>query len=222
VSSLYDEDLALAQSCARGDAAAIARLDALLREEVSRAVRPIDPSLVVDATQRVRERLLVVDGTPAPRISEYRGEGPLRGWVRAIAVRTALNLRRGAPPAQTLPSGSGAPLAANDPELELFRARYREPFRQAFAAAVAGLTSRDRTVLRLHSLDGATLKSIGVMYGKDESTVSRWLEKIRLALRERTRSELSQKLSLAPGEVDSVLRAADLEVSVSLARLLAG
>src|SRR4051794_30222078 len=81
-------DLALSRACAQLVPAALAELDAILREEVARAVRPLNTALVDDVTQLVRERLL----SPGKlRIAEYRGEGSLRGWLRAIAVRTALN-----------------------------------------------------------------------------------------------------------------------------------
>jgi len=100
------------------------------------------------------------------------------------------------------------------------RARYRASFKEAFAAAVAALTVRDRNVLRLHTLDGLTLARIGALYQKDTSTVSRWLEQVRLALRSSTREHLAAQLQLPSAELDSVMRAADAEMSVSLHRLL--
>ncbi|MDQ3263346.1 MAG: sigma-70 family RNA polymerase sigma factor [Myxococcota bacterium] len=217
------EDLRLTRACALGNAAAITGFDALLREEGARAVRPLNAGLVEEVIQQLRERLLLRPSGGEPRILEFKAEGSLRAWLRVVAVRTALNLQRSEPPGIYVPPELAEdPLAASDPELELFRARYRDTFRAAFADAVAGLSVRDRAVLRLHTLEGLTLARIGTMYGKDTSTVSRWLEQIRRTLREATRTQLATRLALPPEELDSVVRAADLEISVSLARLLGG
>ncbi len=216
------EDLRLTRACALGNSAAISGFDALLREEGGRAVRPLNAGLVEEVIQQLRERLLVRPPGGEPRILEFKAEGSLRAWVRVVAVRTALNLQRSDPGTLVPLDLAEDPLAASDPELELFRARYRDTFRAAFADAVAGLSVRDRAVLRLHTLEGLTLARIGTMYGKDTSTVSRWLEQIRRTLRESTRAQLASRLALPPAELDSVVRAVDLEVSVSLARLLGG
>jgi RNA polymerase sigma-70 factor (ECF subfamily) len=109
-----------------------------------------------------------------------------------------------------------------DPELALLRARYRDQFKEAFAMAIASLSPRERTVLRLHTLDGVTLARIGALYQKDTSTVSRWLEQVRRALLTVTRAHLATRLHLDDAALDSVMRAADPEMSVSLHRLLAG
>ena len=49
--------------------------------------------MVDDVKQELREKLLVASGA-LPRIADYLGEGPLTGWVRVSATRTALNLLR--------------------------------------------------------------------------------------------------------------------------------
>jgi RNA polymerase sigma-70 factor (ECF subfamily) len=213
---LADVDLAVA--CLSGDPQALAAFDRLLQLEVGRAVRPIDPGLVDEVAQQVRERLLV--GTP-PRLGEYAGDGPLGAWLRTVAVRTALNARR--PGAREIPGGSGIdpPLVDADPELALLRARYRDAFREAFSHAVAGLSPRERTVLRLTTLDGLTLARVGAIYGKDASTISRWLDQAKETVRDASRAHLKEQLQLPSAELDSLMRAADGELSVSLVRLLA-
>jgi RNA polymerase sigma-70 factor (ECF subfamily) len=109
---------------------------------------------------------------------------------------------------------------ATVPELALLRARYRDDFRQAFTAAIATLSARERTLLRLTALDGLTLAQVAPLYGKDLSTISRWLAKARELLLNQTRAGLSERLGLSTGELDSVMRAADSELHLSLARLL--
>lgn len=214
-------ELSLTIGCALRQPEALEAFDQLLREEVARVVRRLDPSAVDEATQLVRERLLLPGADGRCRIEAFRAEAPLRGWVRAVALRTALNERRAAGRDLPMSSPPDVEAAAADPELALMQARYRESFREAFGAAVAALSVRERNVLRLHLLDGMTLARIAVLYQKDTSTVSRWLEHTRRALQASTRAHLAERLQLSSVELDSVMRAADAEMSVSLHRLLA-
>lgn len=211
-------DLLLAAACVAGDARALAYFDELLITEVRRAVLPLDTTnaLVDDVTQLTRERLLLAP----PRLAEYSGQGSLASWLRAVAVRLALNAKR--PGAREAPVDQvpDQPLVDADPELALLRSRHREAFRAAFAQAVATLTPRERTLLRLTSLDGLTCAVVGKMYGKDASTVSRWLAASRAALLEKTRQILGSTLALSPSSLDSLMRVADSELDLSISRLL--
>jgi RNA polymerase sigma-70 factor (ECF subfamily) len=210
---LSGADLLLAAACVERQSAALAELDRRLVTEVRRALGGVDPA-IDDVTQLVRERLLV--GAP-PRIAEYAGQGPLSAWLRAVALRTALNARRGGAREAPVSSPPDSPVS-KDPELALLRERYRDAFRRAFADAVSKLSSRERTVLRLSVVDGLTLERIGAIYRKDASTISRWLDAARRALHEHTRAALQPHVP--SGEFDSVLRAADSELNLSLSRLL--
>ena len=211
-------DLLLAAACLANDPRALSYLEALLVTEVRRAVQPLDTTnvLVDEVTQLVRERLLM----PPARLADYSGQGSLASWIRAVAVRVALNAKRpGAreEPVSTLPAH---PIADADPELALLRARYRDAFRTAFADAVGTLTPRERTLMRLTALDGLTCAQVGRMYGKDASTISRWLAASRAVLLEKTRQTLSHTLALSPSALDSLMRLADSELDLSISRLL--
>lgn len=184
-------------------------------------VRPIDPGSVDELTQVVRAHLLVPQGNGRCRLEDFRGDAPLRAWVRAVALRKTLNARRGQKLEQVTSQPPDVEASAADPELALLRAQYRVSFRDAFVAALAALSPRERNVLRLHTLDGVTLARIGALYQKDTSTISRWLEQTRRSLLASTRAELAARLKLDDSELDSVMRAADSEMSVSLQRLLA-
>src|SRR5687767_7886006 len=93
-----DADLALAQACAAGDAAALRRFDDEILRPAVQAVRTIDaaPAFVDEVRQRLRAKLLVGDGTAdgVAQIRQYAGRGALRGWVGVAAVRTALMMKR--------------------------------------------------------------------------------------------------------------------------------
>lgn len=211
-------DLLLAAACLAGDARALQYLEELVVNEVRRAVSPLDTSntLVDEVTQLVRERLLL----PPARLAEYSGHASLGSWIRAVAVRVALNARRPGAREEPVASVPDQPIADADPELALLRSRYREAFRAAFAEAVGTLTPRDRTIMRLTALDGLTCAQVGQMYGKDASTVSRWLAASRAVLLEKTRQTLSASLNLSPSALDSLMRVADSELDLSISRLL--
>ena len=211
-------DLLFARACLAGDPRALAYFDALLINEVRRAVSPLDTTnvLVDEVTQLVRERLLL----PPPRLADYSGQGSLASWIRAVAVRLALNAKRPGAREEPVDQLPDHPLVDADPELALLRSRYRESFRKAFAEAVGTLTPRERTMMRLTSLDGLTCAAVGKMYGKDASTVSRWLAASRAVLLEKTRQILSQTLDLTPSALDSLMRVADSELDLSISRLL--
>lgn len=220
VESLDAAGLLLAAGVLSQQAPAMACFDQLLRAEVKRAVGPLDKSnaLVDEATQLVRERLLFGGG--APKLAEYSGQGALAAWLRAVAVRLALNSLRAGAREDAVAVVPDTALADPDPELALLRARHRAEFKEAFGAAISKLSARERTLMRLTSLDGLTLQQVGQMYGKDQSTISRWLAAARATLLEATREQLAAKLSLTSSELESVMRAADSELNLSISRLL--
>lgn len=218
------EDLWLACACAAGDAKALAALEETQLPAIARAVVSLDKTgtLVDEVTQVLREKLLVKRPDGPPRIADYAGQGPLKAWLKAAAIRHALNLQRPGAREDAAESDKLAalPMAAPDPELALIRQKHKRHFADAFAAAMASLTPRERTLLKLHTLDGLPLDHIGPVYGKDKSTISRWIAKAQQQLLRVTRAQLVATLNLTPNELESVLRAAQSELSLSLSRLL--
>jgi RNA polymerase sigma-70 factor, ECF subfamily len=222
--SLQAADLYLCCACTAGDASALAIFETKVFPQVVQAIASVnpEPSFVAEVQQQVRRKLLVQEDSPA-RIAEYAGFGPLVHWLRAVAVRTALNLRR-SQGRQDIPVPDEAllnlPHNAGDLELDYLKNRYRKDFTQAFRTALATLTSEERNVLRLHFVEGLTLSQIGAAYQADKSTISRWISKARQALLERTRDELSKKFRLDTRELDSLMYLVQSQLDVSLGSLL--
>lgn len=209
-------DQSLITEVLAGKAEAMAELERLLSREVTRVAA--SHQLAADELrQAVRERLLV---GASPRLAQYDGTGPLTAWLRAVASRVASNLVRATAKEELVSSVPEASLAAPTAELALLRLQYRAHFREAFTGALAALESGERTVLRLHTLDGLSLASIGAMFHRDASSVSRWLAKIRAQLLADTRRRLGVKLSLQGAELESLMRVADSELTMSLSGLL--
>lgn len=215
----HELDLAWAALVLAEHPAAVADFESLVKAEVRRAVSPINsaPHFLADVTQKVCERVLLPREDAPPRLADFGGEGPLAAWLRAVATRVALNVRP-SPAGEVLVSTAPDVAIPADPEFHLVRRQYRQQFERAFTQALKSLSARERTLLRLTTLDGLTLAQVGPMYGKDASTISRWLAAARQTLHEQTRASLAS--SLSPSELDSVLRVADSELDLSLSRLL--
>lgn len=96
VARLHAPDLYLALALVAKDERALEIAEAELMPVVRQSIGRIDadPTFVEEVSQRVRERLLVGDGVAPPTITQYRGTGPLVRWVRALASRVALDLKR--------------------------------------------------------------------------------------------------------------------------------
>ncbi len=218
--ALHAEDLFLACACLERVPGALQRFDEAVLPRVDPVVRryDADPHFLDEVRQQLREKLFL----PPPRIAEYEGQGPLVNWLRAAAARTALNAlrpekKRARADADEL---EALPMAAPDPALQLLKGRHRAAFRSAFQAALETLETRERTALKLNALDGMSLEKIGAMYGKDKSTVSRWLAHAQKQLLEHTQRQLKQQLGLASGEVESLIDVLKSQLESSLVQLI--
>ena len=216
------EDLFLAAACLRGDPAALAHLEAEVLRPVGAYLSSLEggPDLADEVRQALRVRLLGGTGLPAA-LASYRGESALGGWVRVAALRIALNLRRGERTQATAERRSEDPLPARlAPELVHLQARYREPFARALETALAGLTDRDRALLRLYHAESLPLEQIGALYRVHLSTVSRWLTRARQSVADRTLEILRERLEIGGSDAESIARLVMSQLDLSLIRLL--
>jgi len=225
LSGLCAEDCFLAAACAAGDPAALGHFERRILPEARAALlaRRLRPDEVEEALQQLRGRLFVGESGPG-KIADYAGRAPLAAWVRMAAVRTALNLNRGARRAEVgldeAPAHAlSVPVAP--PEFAYVKARYRGQFKAGFEEAFAALEPRQRTLLKLQLVDGLTTTQIGRAYRVDASTVRRWLIDARGRLLEGTRTRLSARLGLADGEVESLLALLVTQLDQSVRRILA-
>ena len=226
--SLHAGDLLLALACQAGGRQALAALDKTLAEAVPKAAARLRASnaFVDEVTQLLRQKLLVARAGGRPKLFDYAGRGALGQWLRAAALRVALNLleseRRGRHSSGDESTGplSRMPAAGPDPELSLVKRRYAPEFRAALEAALLGLGPKQRTLLKLYFAQGLTVEEIGRLEGTHKSTISRWLTKARQGLLEDVRARLTQKLKLGPAELDSLLAAVGSQLHISLGRVL--
>jgi len=135
------------------------------------------------------------------------------------AVRTALNLRR-----QPAAHGDGEleDLLADqvDPELEAIKRQAAEELAAALREALAALDADDRTLLKLHHVDGLNIDELAPIYSTHRSTVARRLTKARERVMEDTCLLLQERLGASASELKSLIRLAKSQLDVSILRLL--
>jgi RNA polymerase sigma-70 factor (ECF subfamily) len=83
------------------------------------------------------------------------------------------------------------------------------------------LPSTDRGILRLHLLERLNIDEIAALHDVHRATAARWLTRIRHHIGEHTREALRARLRLDASELDSLLRAVDSRLDLSLSRILA-
>jgi RNA polymerase sigma-70 factor, ECF subfamily len=213
-------DTLLASACAKGDARAIDRFQKEFLSQVPAFIAHIsqDSSFVDEVLQRLRERLLVGRPGHACRIAEYKGRGPLGGWLRVSAVRVALDLKR----EQLVPRTGRADAQAipHDIDIDLARRRDGAAFKEAMSEALLSLDPEERTILRLRYVDGLTVEKIGVIYGLHAATIVRRLSASRERVVARVRDLLFVRRKLRARDVDSLAALVESQLELSLTRIL--
>lgn len=218
--SAHELDLALAWSCLRGDSAALVAFERDVFTPVAAALRRqlANDATIDEVIQRTRTHLLVGD---EPRLAAYAGRSRLVTWVRVVAGRLALNLvQREQRPLASLDEALAELPVTHDVDVELVRARFRGPFKAAIGEAITGLSAHERSLLRLHFIDGVTLPALAELYAVDRATVVRRLRSARRQIYDRARTTLGEALSLSTDEFDDIVHALDSVLSVSFDRLL--
>lgn len=205
-------DVALAMALARGDAAALVTFeDAIVRDIRGALVRfGRDPDFVEEVLQRVRVKLLVGD---APRIAEYRGSGRLAAWVQIVAIREALMLIRAT--SREVPGDAELlRLGVTEPALARSSREHKAAFTAAFHQALAELSERDRTYLRMCFVEGLGTEELARLFRVHRVTAFRWLRDAREALLDATRRHFLAAVDLPPSQVSSLMRSLAGSLSV--------
>ena len=226
LSTLHASDLYLACACARGIPGAIERFELHLAGTIDAFIRGVHGAASVsdDIRQALREKLFVVSGGGAPKIARYSGRGKLSSWVGITVQRAALNVVRR--DSSRLESESSIDALSDSlppgatPELDYLKARYRAEFREAFQKAVAGLTQRERVVLRHHYVSGLSQERIARLYRINQASVSRWISNARESIRRSAERELRARLNASASEIESIAALIRSQFDISLARYL--
>jgi RNA polymerase sigma-70 factor (ECF subfamily) len=214
-------DLYLACACVEGARGAVEAFDrahlGVVGAYLAR-MRP-SPAFVEEIQQGLREKLFVGKDGGRPKIAEYDGRGSLASWVRVVALRAAIDLRRrGGDVAEE--AARPAEQAVADPEQAYLKQRYREAFNAAFRGAVAALSVEQRELLRLHFVDGLTLDQLAARAGVHRATIARRIAAAREAVAEEARRLLEAALGTRESELSSLFGVMRSQIDLSLPGLL--
>lgn len=223
---LNGRDLYLTCACAQGKPEALAAFESAFLAQVPAQIAHINrsPAFADEVCQVLRVNLLVGSAGAQPRIGEYAGRGALHSWLRISAVRVALRLsRRRVVDGQDSEGADGVDALvepALGPELAYLKVRYQGEFKKALQEALAGVSSKQRNVLRLQLSSGLTGDQIAGLYKVTRSTVARWLSAARSEVLAVTQRLLQQRLQLSPDEFQSLAGVVVSQLDLSLSRVL--
>ena len=159
----------------------------------------LDPQVADALLQQLREKLLV---GPPPGLLKYSGKGDLSAWIRLVGKRCAIDhfrrMRRQAKHLVALASEPAVVERSRESWLDI--ERERDAFAQAVAEALAQLSTRDRTLLRLHYASGVSVEALGRAYGVHKATAARWVQRIRNELFDGVRRRMREQQDLSEEE----------------------
>jgi RNA polymerase sigma-70 factor (ECF subfamily) len=237
LNSLHLEDLALACACSKGIEEAWEFFIAHFRQDLRNAANAMlrGSGRAVDArAEELADSLYAelygvrsnADGRRKCLFAYFHGRSKLSTWLRAVLAQKQVDVFRTSGRTVSLEAEmegevprefagrAGTVRADPDPD----RARYLGRFDRALSGALASLTPRERLLLACYYVDQLTLAEIGRLLGEHESTVSRQLERMRRALRERVTRTLEREIPACNGRpAEPALDAAQVELAFEYA-----
>jgi len=224
IPTLEIENLYLACACLAGTegaaAAFSARHGATIRGTIARIVRGADNG---EVEQQLAAALLVGSAAAPAKIGSYAGRAPLDRWLGVAAQRAALMwLRENRTEARAWDGAAAEPAASGNthPEMAFLKERYRGDFEQALKDSLARLPERQRTLLRLHLVNGVSVEKIGKMFAVSQPTASRWLAAARETLLDDIKATLGSRLGASSQELASLAGMVASRLDLSLSMLL--
>jgi RNA polymerase sigma-70 factor len=152
---------------------------------------------VEDVLQEVRGRLLV---GPRPRITSYRGNGPLSTWLRVILRRAAVDhcraqARQQQCRYQQMQHARALYDVAMPPDEVSFECATARVCQASLTASIAALPPHESQMLRHYYVAGLGIDILGRMYGVDRSTVARRIQRTIGRMRQRLVSDLKRNFT---------------------------
>lgn len=227
VQALAIEDLYLAFACSLQSPAALRVFYREYDPDLQLIARrfKISDSDLDDVRQAIADKLFLgANGLPK-RILDYKGEGRLRHWFRAVATRAVLDRLRRARlsddhSTQMYLAALSHSAPQHDPELLMIRDRYGDAFRESFEFAVRALEPEERTAIRCHYLLGMTADQMAVALGMHRATAARKVVRARERLLKMTRERLKSRLGVNKAELESIMLLFEEGLSITLSRIL--
>jgi RNA polymerase sigma-70 factor (ECF subfamily) len=220
------DDLYLACACSRADAAGLREFERSAVTVVESALERlgVSPDLRGEIQQEIREEMFVAVTPGEPLgIEQYRGRGPLRAWVRVVAVRKALRAfsRRKRSPERGDPELLDVISASLEgPVTLLTKHAHRAEVERWIREGIEALDDRGRTVLRLQLVEGKKVEDIAKLHDVHPVTAARWLAQARAKLLDHVRKVARNDGKLDRSEADALVHDLRSQVELSLERIM--
>ncbi len=218
VRALESSDLYLVLGCVQGQRKALDGFRSVLESLRPALMRAGAVDVVVDdLLAQLQARLLVAPEGTTPKVLQFAARARLASWLRVAAIRdfgATVKAERHDDDAEL----EALLVSGGEPELEELRMRFRGEFRAAFGEALAGLSEKDRLILRHHLIDRLSIDRIGQLYDVHRSTAARWLAGIRDQIYTRTQEEFRVRLGLAPADFQSLMALVLSQLTYSVGR----
>lgn len=176
-----------------------------------------DPA-IEEHLQGTRTRLITDD--QGARLKHYRGVGSFEAFVITTAVRALTDAHRGPRHVESDDEPLARMPAAVDLERQLARSGQAAFFSEAFREALAALAPRERALLKLNLVDGASIDELAPLYQVSRATVARWLASARQALHRGTLDRLASRTRLDAPELASLMTSLESGFDLSLRRFV--
>jgi len=166
----------------------------------------------------------------------FHGRSSLKTWLRAVLAQRHIDAIRAGRRFESLdddeakPSANKIPKSVSVQPSDPQRERYASLFVRALQSALAALDPRDEQRLRLYYAQQQTLAEIGRQLSEHESSVSRNLDRIRIALRRAVEETLrngcpavngfAADLGLSDAQISLCFEYASADASFDLEKLL--
>lgn len=242
--ALHLEDLALATACIENCEAAWEHFFGAYRGYLRSAAAAIlrrsssSPEALELADSLFAELYGLEDGHRRERslFRYFHGRSSLKTWLRAVLAQRHIDAIRAGRRFESFEDDDSKssphkrPPAVSVQPADPHRERYIALFVRALQAALATLDARDEQRLRLYYANEKTLAEIGKQLGEHESSVSRNLDRIRLALRRTVEETLrndcpaangfAAELGLSEAQITLCFEYASADASFDLEKLL--
>jgi RNA polymerase sigma-70 factor (ECF subfamily) len=211
------DDVYLVCGCVAGQASAVAAIERELIPIIDLVIASYAPSVIEETRQRLRAMLMVDHNGRGPLLAQYGGRGALRRWIRVVAAREAGKTWRADTAAMPVDDDAlfDALAPPTDPVLSAVKKNAAVAFKAAFVAALGALDRRDRTILRLHILDGLSIDEIAPMYSVHRATIARWIAAAKDTVLAATKKALMRDLQIDAREVESLIGLVQSRIELS-------
>lgn len=201
INALHLEDLYLATACAQGDNSAWEKFLKLYKDVIFKTAYSCCDS--ADTALELAESILSELFMPRSlernesKIATYNGRGSLKGWLRAVISRAAIDMiRRKKRFTQLDPESREHQRLAISTPVTSFDGRHLREAENALGNVLKELPDKEKMLLNFYYYHNLSLKEIAVYFNVHEATISRWLDAIRKKIKKSVERRLKTESGL--------------------------